>query len=97
MSEPRFTPGQWRTEKRHHCQECAARDVNWHWVVETAGGREIGRFMDKATARLIAAAPEMYEALEAVRELLGGQYVHGDTMPTLVQVRAALASARVER
>ena len=64
MSQPKFTPGPWRY---------ASRNVNE--IMTTFHGVQIGRsYIDvateneKADAHLIAAAPELLEALEAIME-----------------------------
>lgn len=70
------------------CRSCAdrARDGEWKWGRCTTPS--------EADARLIAAAPEMYEALHdliaLVETLDGGEH---DDAPELIAARAALAKA----
>jgi len=59
--KPKFTPGEWNVR------------AGKAWIVETAGGRRVVstadnriRSQEEANARLIAAAPEMYEALRSM-------------------------------
>lgn len=88
MSE--HTPGPWRTDQNH--------DVT---IIEiwSATERKIGEIYeddyavlgpeDWANARLIAAAPEMLEALKAVIK----EYREGYGLNCVEQVRAAIAKA----
>lgn len=88
MTEPKFTPGPWSVIKGRHFYED-------RFGVEIKGDDfsiqpQMG--MTEANAHLIAAAPELYEALE---ELLiqTRQYGH---KPEIKMAEAALAKARGE-
>jgi hypothetical protein len=94
MTEARFTPGPWRVS--------AASDGQMGKPIMASGGHVIGFAIDlplnealaavqKANARLIAAAPELYEALERINDT-------GDAALDIAWIRrisrAALAKAR---
>ena len=52
-----FTPGPWYTYQSH-------KDVNRH--IACKNGNTIAKEVHHANARLIAAAPEMYETIKAI-------------------------------
>ena len=86
MAEAKFTPGPWRIE----ASPPVIAGANGNLVAEMRRQREKGEA--DANARLIAAAPELYAALEAMVK----QYNFGDTLPAahpLIAARAALAKA----
>ncbi len=59
MDKTKWTPGSW--------QPYQGADTNWWWVITDSDGSEIGSGdggFEEADAHLIAAAPELYEALE---------------------------------
>ena len=92
MSQPKFTPGPWRY---------ASRNVNE--IMTTFHGVQIGRsYIDvateneKADAHLVAAAPELYEALDEVFAASCPE-VPGSAGSPLEKARAALAKARGEQ
>lgn len=63
MSGPKFTTGPWHVEiVRYECYVC--NEVGLH--VLTFDGSHFDTDSDIANAHLIAAAPEMYEALEEI-------------------------------
>lgn len=62
MSETKFTPGPWRYVPWHVEEGPPAVRSSEDWIVCTTASDD--------DARLIAAAPEMYEALETVAQLL---------------------------
>lgn len=81
MSEPKWTPGPWRLTTSYPPGQ-------WVISSRTAFGpgerqhRDVGRYFggrttdpdeEAANARLIAAAPELYEALAACVEQMGGE------------------------
>lgn len=114
MDKPKFTPGPWEQSHR----EVMGRDglftvvyraddpdnliasLHWH-SVKTDKGWTTDR---AANAHLIAAAPDMYEALEDTAALaaaltshtirINGQYV--EVREAVARARAALAKARGE-
>lgn len=110
MNERRekFTPGSWTVD--------AAEDAFGNLTIRLADGTEhgdteadpIAMIYDYANARLIAAAPDLLEALEALaieahelRERLNMEYINAgldewtdDDTPALVKARVALARAR---
>jgi hypothetical protein len=68
MSDTKFTPGPWRVADADH--EGIADD-DYKFIAAGSecyghgeGGFEIAGYMGTANARLIAAAPELFEALE---------------------------------
>lgn len=94
----KFTPGPWKVGR-----------ANQHLVM-VADGRSVGleicrakafvseyREQSLANARLIAAAPEMYEALKlaeiTTNELCAGQHPENACWEILHAIRAALAKA----
>ena len=87
----KFTPGPWRAFRYG-----GSPTDNWFIVAanhdRVCGGGSNQIIADDA--RLIAAAPELYEALaEFAREYDGFQKGDGDPCPTLTKARAALAKA----
>lgn len=64
------TPGPWKAVFQH---QPLATD---HWAVETSDGKNTpaGIVLNEANARLIAAAPEMLEALKSVELIFNGQH-----------------------
>lgn len=90
MSDTKFTPGPWLVGE----DQCV--DEAWS-IVTTSGGSIIANVNDrhdrKANARLIAAAPDLYAALDAVESDLSigaHPHLHIDA------IRAAIAKARGE-
>lgn len=71
MSKVKFTPGPWTVENN---EDKSLADILLNienedvLVAGIYSGDAIVTEEDKATARLVAAAPEMYELLEAVLE-----------------------------
>ena len=91
MSKPTFTPGQWTAREMYECDE----DEPSHWTVDgtfTVHGDDEDH-LNEPDAHLIAAAPDLYAALE---KALGG--CDGDLCMHLWHddARAALAKARGE-
>lgn len=104
MTETKFTPGPWVA-----VDEGRGRDRNWCVMVpeESRFGPYIATIHNtadhaKANAHLIAAAPELYEALEAVLDLrentspFGGELQADRIDRTIEAASAALAKARGE-
>lgn len=55
-----YTPGPWRANEHFNPPVCAEGDKSW--IVQVISGHNDEAYL--ANAHLIAAAPEMYEALE---------------------------------
>lgn len=75
MSSPQHTPGPWRLKM-----------TSSDWFKPLANGQFVD-LRDAANARLIAAAPELLEALEAALHNDGGYHAWKE------QARAAIAKA----
>lgn len=96
MTEKRFTPGPWKTNR--HGDVFAGQEFI------CCSGRAYDRSeADRANSHLIAAAPELYEALAnclghfdtpVARRQVG---INSDIPVWLVEARAALAKARGEQ
>lgn len=96
------TPGPWRIVKGHFPNDGAYdygifAEIDWkrHVIAEAFGRSDETTFHDsRANATLIAAAPDMYEALaEFENEYRGGEY-DDELWPLMKKARAALAKAR---
>lgn len=103
MSEAKHTPGPWHIEVGGHPQDVIICDATGNTVCEPNMDGDDFSELDpdvrnipfdeaQANARLMAAAPALYEALKAARHLI---FVH-ETSPLAVQVRDALALAQGE-
>ena len=86
MSEPKWTPGPW-IEEEDGLEVRAAS--NYKMVAATLGSEE-----RLANANLIAAAPELYEALEIICRFSLPK--GGDQIVAFAQAFKALAKARGE-
>lgn len=64
MSKPNFTPGPWKTSR----DAVPPGHVQITVYAEATGERVATAFEREANARLIAAAPALYEALRAIVE-----------------------------
>jgi len=98
MAKTKFTPGPWRTERPD-------QDCNWlsiiigdcHKIAEVTYDR-----LEASNAHLIAAAPDLYEALELILELRGKELGEWLLTPNAKHLtlkeyaQAALAKARGE-
>lgn len=94
MSETKHTPGPWGMFRK------VGRNMRWHIRAGGYDGTEIVSLTQaqEADACLIAAAPELYEALDsAVSALMIAAELHPGLKPALDKARAALAKARGER
>lgn len=94
MSEPKFTPGEWRkrkvivgaTKTCHHKYNC------FHFFDNN--NRRI--FINEANANLIQTAPEMYQMLERILDYMtGGQFLAKP--PSVKEIAHLLEKARGER
>lgn len=72
----KFTPGPWRIGAME----------SGRYAVDGANGEEVTGFIDKGDARLIAAAPLMYDALRAIAELHGGEENMSELESTLYEM-----------
>lgn len=92
MSELKATPGPWRVIEK-------AKPVGWaHFEVAWSDYDELvcDIVYEEADAHLIAAAPEMYEALDAIVNCWDGPLYKHQMLPNIVKARAALKKARGE-
>lgn len=108
MGETRFTPGPWRREQDTTLVwgECNADDMSTFGmgfpVAAAQGtgdrrwGRHLGEDEQAANATLIAAAPELYAALEAIAAHLERIGDSRKDAPFIDAANAALAKARGE-
>lgn len=100
----KHTPAPWFTKREGFSTVYVEARIGGGWIQEVAacGPTEDGQLQQEANARLIAAAPELLEALKAVIE--GCEYScianecnwHVKTMPknaALEKARAAIAKA----
>lgn len=104
MSDTKFTPGPWTVGEVRHAgafQLVTAGAKGYVCEVRCGYiGNELDHDTRKANARLIAAAPDLYEALEVIAggdsDVSNTAIIVGNGAKTvLVQVRAALAKARL--
>lgn len=104
MSTPAFTPGPWEqrsprsTTVLHYAvrvrEGFPAMTVPYEIsYAKSAPGGEPARI---ANARLIAAAPELYEAVEDLAERMIGAFPSLADTPEIQRAKAALAKARGE-
>ncbi len=104
MSKPPFTPGPWHAGDNHGCRQIKAKKSGEHkqgqWYYEVACTPGLSDDdEDKANARLIAAAPDLYEALREAHGVLryyiteAGSIDDADSQ-LLARMVSALARAR---
>lgn len=84
MSDTKFTPGPWRAERGSTTS-----------VISDATGRPVW-LLQNDNASLIAAAPDLYEALRECDDFLVGLNDEDTNMTLVMKIRAALAKARGE-
>lgn len=98
MSKPKFTPGPWRV----NYSDIQAKDYDsseFNLTVARINAFSASReeqLEEIANAALIAAAPEMYEALENILAYLNQDPTAGDVTYAVSKVEQALAKARGE-
>lgn len=100
MTQFKGTPGPWRVSEkrgdlidiRHENNEPGAMSLNLAQVV----ARQSWLKEAEANARLIAAAPELLEALREVIGSLGVMVVDPDNCPEIIKARAAINKATGE-
>ena len=89
MSTTKYTRGPWRIESGPHYR---AIRVDSEVIADM---RQIGRSFNESNARLIAAAPDLLEALEAITDLYDTD--EGcRSRPEYKAARAAIAKAKGE-
>ena len=97
MSEPKHTPGEWRVgfENAGIMAQCIERNPGWIPVtgacMSFAFGAVVAMVDGEANARLIAAAPDLLEALKIAET--HGMWGTAEGWPVLAQVRAAITKA----
>ncbi|NIH74463.1 hypothetical protein FHV99_001670 [Ochrobactrum sp. P20RRXII] len=101
MSKTKFTPGPWEAGRADVASIVDGVDSKWIYgggeYCAIASGRVTGSWETvMANAHLIAAAPELYEALEASNEKIRTLLFDGDDHPLVSANKAALAKARGE-
>ena len=94
MSETKHTPGPWRILRQNGKQFIQAGPVYFS-IAEVAGPSNAGRERElTANVNLIAAAPDLLEALKMfVREYEGTGSDDRETRPEMIAARAAIAEA----
>ncbi len=93
MSEPKFTPGPWSVEGRY-VGRMVGGEIDT-CIAECFNHLSIDRHNAKANAYLIAAAPELYEALEKLEGWFDSDSKEGADK-YLTEAKAARAKARGE-
>jgi hypothetical protein len=95
MSETPWTPGRWSADHNRPPDEgvAVASDHNFTTNTGKTYRKFVAQFCDAADARLIAAAPELAEALQEVMECFGPGTM---TDSTYEKACAALAKAKGE-
>ena len=93
MSEKKHTPGEWFTHREGHSTVYVECRIGGGLIQEVAACRPTaaGREQQEANARLIAAAPELLEALQEVADC--GAEAWGEDRPCVRIARAAIAKA----
>jgi len=85
MSETNFTPGPWKLNG-HYIEARSGLGIARIAIVDDGAGTLPGN------ASILAAAPELYEALDGLLDALPSATMH----PAIKAARAALAKARGE-
>lgn len=94
MSETKFTPGPWRINGRVvFSRETYDDELDAIYICSMARS---SLDEDKANGHLVAAAPELYAAADAARELLINEVVKEPDRTIFWQLVAALRKARGE-
>lgn len=96
MTERKWTKGKWSVKSRRTRVEEAAVVTD---DLDTPYHIYVAQYCDEADAHLIAASPEMYEALEALVDLQNGPPLIREQVEwnsAMDRARAALAKARGE-
>lgn len=93
MGERTHTPGPWTLRRRDGVPHGDSDNLGWDWhgPEENIPPEPMRGLVSKeADARLIAAAPDMFEALKVAREAI---WSGGDTVKAIAAIDAALAKA----
>jgi hypothetical protein len=97
MDKPGYTPGPWHVVPYGDGNAlviCTEPDGNWRICFLATPGDSSGAWETiKADARLIAAAPQMVEALQDILEYSGGAASALDDEYVMDRARAALSKA----
>lgn len=109
MTEPKFTPGPWHIGYGKTVESLGGGDFfaiglktdpDWTAICLLSPADSVSN-IDKANAHLIAAAPDLYEALDGlladITEYQEINFLGGENNHWQVRARAALAKARGER
>lgn len=106
VSETRFTPGPWKALTNGNTFNSAtvvtSKDAADGWVCEVFDDSDSCTLPDEANAHLIAAAPELYDALETLLDIndnggpFGGELYQDRVVRSIECARKALAKARGE-
>lgn len=98
MSETRFTPGPWElTQQYLGMGTCTLGTQIWQQMgyrIAFTEGQNVGASTELANARLIAAAPDLYAALESILQYCAPLSEQQDQ--SRLSAFAALAKARGE-
>ena len=98
MSAPKWTPGPWGVGVPN---DKTYADIGIHsseWVIADMC-KDVCKLTvnQRANARLIAAAPDLYEALVLAEDRIESERSPGEWDPLLREIRAAIAKARGEQ
>ena len=92
MSKPAFTHGPWRIEKKLASNEISLWSPELYVGIFTGSIKKEVDF--EANARLIAAAPELFEALQEMVASIDAEYSPRVTDANFPKARAALAKVQ---
>lgn len=95
MNDTKHTPGPWFTKREGFSTVYIEARIGGGMLQEVAacGPTEAGQEQQEANARLIAAAPELLEALQEAKHMFAGEY---PGHPTTERIFAAIAKATGE-
>jgi hypothetical protein len=101
VSETPWTPGPWQGSTNWFCPgDCKGgfiKDSSFHRVADVAASIPGGQEQCEANMKLIAASPDLYEALknlaDEVHWLISIGRIDSDCTPNLAEVEAALKKA----
>jgi hypothetical protein len=99
MGATKHTSGPWTIEcgKNYSNEIVGKSKTGKDWVLARTTAAKVGRDQEEANAYLIAAAPDLLEALKEIKNLIEQIYGDGITesnaTPELLKARAAIAKA----